>query len=357
MQRDVGRRPDPPRVLGPYQHGPHRFTLEVRLGPRSIPGARETHSFGSEAEALAFKKTIERGLPRLARARTFEGALKAYREALKAKGNKEGSIDLTIHRVTLFFRPILHRDLGSLKPTQAQALYSALVPKYKVDTHRNMLAEAKSFLRWCVRQKWVPVNALEGVEGQGRRKRGKEGLYTGEARKLYRWCLWRGGRGDLGAVAVLMELVLGMRAMEICTRRVRDVDGDLLWIPSSKTKAGRRTLEVPERLAALLQRLAKGRDPEEYLFPADSRAGLHTKDWPRAQTKRLCASAKVPIVCAHALRGTHASIAREMGVAGRLVAETLGHESEAMHEAAYARPEAVEAGRTRRALVVLEGGR
>ena len=42
----------------------------------------------------------------------------------------------------------------------------------------------------------------------------------------------------------------GWTSDEITSRQVRDVDdrGRLLWIPASKTPAGRRTLEVPEIL-------------------------------------------------------------------------------------------------------------
>ena len=42
---------------------------------------------------------------------------------------------------------------------------------------------------------------------------------------------------------------------------VRDLDDDgkLLWIPDSKTEAGRRTLQVPELLRPMLKALAEGK--------------------------------------------------------------------------------------------------
>ena len=50
------------------------------------------------------------------------------------------------------------------------------------------------------------------------------------------------------AIAALVSLLMGMRASEITTRIVRDLDdsGRLLWIPHAKTEAGKRTLQVPE---------------------------------------------------------------------------------------------------------------
>ena len=69
--------------------------------------------------------------------------------------------------------------------------------------------------------------------------------------------------GEAGAVAALLALVMGMRANEIVSRVVRDLDDDgkLLWIPDSKTEAGRRTLQVPELLRPLLRRSRRGSHP------------------------------------------------------------------------------------------------
>ena len=67
-------------------------------------------------------------------------------------------------------------------------------------------------------------------------------------------------QGDAGALGAMVTLLLGLRAGEVVSRIVRDLDngGRLLWIPSSKTEAGRRTLEVPEVLQPHLQALAEG---------------------------------------------------------------------------------------------------
>ena len=79
-------------------------------------------------------------------------------------------------------------------------------------------------------------------------------------------------------------LVMGMRANEIVSHVVRnlDDDGKLLWIPDSKTEAGRRTLQVPELLRPMLKALAEGKSPEAKLF------GHHWRDWVRKWVKRIC---------------------------------------------------------------------
>ena len=91
--------------------------------------------------------------------------------------------------------------------------------------------------------------------------------------------LFKARRGDDGATAALVAMLLGMRASEIVSRRVADLDedlapGDLLWIPCSKTPAGRRTLEVPDVLRSPLVRLAKDKAPARFIFEAESRDGV-----------------------------------------------------------------------------------
>jgi integrase len=46
------------------------------------------------------------------------------------------------------------------------------------------------------------------------------------------------------------------------------------------------------------------------------------------QVHRICDLAKLPRVTAHALRGLLATLTAERGLAGHLIAATLGHEDE-----------------------------
>ena len=107
----------------------------------------------------------------------------------------------------------------------------------------------------------------------------------------------------------MMSLAMGMRASEIVSRVVRDLDdeGRLLWIPETKTEAGRRTLPVPEFLQPYLRRSPKGKGPADSLF------GRHWRDWPREWVQRICKAAKVPEVTAHGMRGLHGTLAVERG--------------------------------------------
>lgn len=265
----------------------------------------------------------------------------------------------TLYRLGKFFTDgeVL---LSALTPAKCAGYYDALRSRvtrtgkgYAVDSHRNMLAEAKSLLRWCVVvKKWLRRNPLEAVEGKGKRKHGKPQLRIDEARRWMAKAIEFADAGEAGAVAAMMALLLGMRASEIVTRVVRDLDDDaqLLWIPDSKTEAGKRTLRVPPALKRYLEELATGKTPEAPLF------GNHWRDWPREWVQRICTVAGVPRVSAHSMCGLHSTLAMDARVTGHVVAASLGHESVGTTIGSYAKAEAVAGAQQNRALAVLRGG-
>ena len=291
---------------------------------------------------------------------TVKAAIEAYEENRRQNGNKLGPLADTTYRLRTFF-PDGTVLLSDLTPTMCAAYYEVLRTRvtrtgkpYAVDSHRNMLAEAKSLLKWCATVKrWLRSNPLDGLEGKGKRRHGKPQLRIDEARRWMAKAVEFADAGEPGAIAAMMTLLLGMRASEIVSRVARDLDDDgrLLWIPDSKTEAGRRTLRVPDILRAYLQGLAEGKGTTALLF------GEHWRDWPREWVQRICREADAPVVSAHSMRGLHSTLAMEAGITGAVVASSLGHESVSTTVESYARPEAVAAAQQRRTLAVLNGGR
>jgi len=125
--------------------------------------------------------------------------------------------------------------LGDLSTTKCEGYYQDLRTRptrtekpFSVDSQRNILAEAKTFLRWSAAKprRWISRSPLEEVQGVGRRKHGKAQLRIDEARKWSKQAVKLAKSGDEGAVAALMSLLMGMRASEIVSRVVRDLDDD-----------------------------------------------------------------------------------------------------------------------------------
>lgn len=342
------------RVFGPYPHR-RRFRLIVREG-----GAETTRFFETEGEAEKVKRALLRAAQENA-TKTLDEAIDMYELHLRdEKMNKRSSVDATVDRLRAFF-PNVGTMVHAINPTQAQALYDRYRTQAgartkrppSVDTHRNVLSETKTFYNWAVKKKLARSNPFAEVEGVGRRLHGKPQLRIDESRRWLKVAIDEADRGQSGAVAAMMTLILGMRAGEVVNRVVRDVDDDgkLLWIPCSKTPAGRRTLEVPLLLQPYLIALAKDRKPEERLF------GQHWRDWPRKEVQRICEKAKVMQVCAHAMRGLHSTLAVRAGITGHVVAAALGHESFETTLQSYAKPGALAAAQQQQVLTVLEGGR
>lgn len=66
-----------------------------------------------------------------------------YREHLQTK-NKPVTVTTTCYRLRSFFGDV-NLDVNSLSLKKCQDLYTALTNRQKADTHRNALAEAKTF--------------------------------------------------------------------------------------------------------------------------------------------------------------------------------------------------------------------
>jgi integrase len=356
------------RFLGPYEQPKGWRVIEV-----DAAGGRSSSMFPTEAKARRYVEMMEADLAK--EDRTTATALVEYATYLGKKGTKPQSIATTERAIEVFFpEPLL---LRLLTEKRCQALYddlttrpSALTGKpYAADTHRNALSQAKSFLAWCAvpKRSWLKGNPLDDVEPIGKKRPrgkslGKAGneLHIKQTRAWYEMALYKAQHGDQGAVAGLMAMLLGMRPSEIVQRVVADVDentapGDVLWIPDSKTAAGKRTLEVPGELAALIAGCCERKEPTRRLFEGP-KGRPHQRDWVKRQVQRICDLAEVPRVTAYFMRGNLATISAERGMAGHLIAAMMGHESEATTMTAYAAPGSAAAGARRRGWAVLDGG-
>ncbi len=350
------------RVLGPYRNRGGWFICLV-----APSGERTSKHFTTKKKAEEVKQSIETQI--ITEEHTTETAQEAYDDHLRREGNKKTSRDRTMWAINVLFpAPV---PLWSLTERKCEQSYekARTRPSQKtgeplsVDSHRGALAETKTFLDWCVERKWIRKNPLTHVKGKGRRSKRKPQLRIRNIRTWYDKAMELATKGDLGAIAALMTLLLGMRAGEIVSRRVEHVDedelpADILWIPDEDAKTHGIALEVPSDLRPFIVALTKGKESSAPLFPTKrSKSGVHDRGWPLDQVKRICVLAKVPPVTAHSMRGALATLTLDRGVATHIVSQTFRHRDTKTTTGSYAEAGTVKKAERRKGWKLLEGGK
>lgn len=313
-----------PRIRTAHAYGPFAHGRRWRVVTVAADGNRARFSFAERGEAEEFRKAFLEATEN----RTVEIAIHDFLDFLRRdRGAVESSIVTNRHRLRAILRVGLkHGDrlLSTLTPAACRDLYARRSQEVKPDTHRGELVLASKFTAWCHEQRWLPSNPFVDVKPVGRKNHGKPQLRVDESRKLLAVL---NADESLEATAVMMALLMGLRAHEIVERIGRDLDdgGRLLWISKSKTLAGVRQVVVPLELRGRLAALAEGKPLDARLFGDMTRYALHY------HVKRLCKVAEVPVVPPHGLRGTFATLAVTAEVNGGgptstvSVARTIGH--------------------------------
>lgn len=320
-------------------------------------GEKVAQLYRTQAEALEVIAEIEAAVGPADRPATLQKAIEAYEVRRRELDRKATTIATTSYRLTAIMQPALGLPLAKLTPDRCAGLYEMLRKGSAVDTHRNALAEAKTFGSWIMERKWATRNPWAGVKGEGTRKHGKPQLRIDEARRWYAVALAAAQGGELGAVGALLTAAMGLRCSEIVGLVVRDLDdgGRVLWVAAAeragKTAAARRTLEVPDDLQPMLRLAAQKQLPGAPLL------GERNRKWPLDWVQRLCRQAKVPEVCAHAMRGLYATLGVSASSAPQMVAASLGHASLATTMQSYADGATVAAAAGRRSMKVMKGGK
>lgn len=341
------RRPGRPAADYPYICGPYRvrrrwklIIVTGRIGRRRQSYNRK---FDSREEAQRWAREFKR--QRAAGGRTVADAQKAYLEYLERKGNKPGSIATARYRLDALLDPSM--TLVDLNETRAQELYDALVDSgVKADTHRGCLVSGRAFGKFCATKKWLRANPFKDVMPVGRKAKGKEQLRVDESRVYMRHCMkaWR-ERQDRGAVAGLLALVFSMRASEVAQLVARDVDdkGRVLRIAEAdaKTDASKRAAAVPEAIRPVLLALAESPAcTDGHLFAKEDGTPAD-RHWVLYHARKHMKAAGVPVITAHGLRGTSATIGSAKTGGATVMMDALGHTSESMTKAHYIDAEAM----------------
>lgn len=361
------------KIEGPYAHkAGYRCRIVLPTGLRrwcpSSPTREAALEVGRQAAELQEHEV----------AQTVGSCIEKYLDHHADKGSRPKSIELYRQTLGRFFQPVLELPVGRVTAPRGASLYEQLRRStsertgrpLSVDYHRNALANARCFMSWCVQKRWIRTNPLAEVRGIGAKRKGKVQPTIDEARVLWQTCLREAEQGDDGALAAAIAISMGLRAGEIVSRTVRDLDNrGADGLPQhmriadnealgfeTKTSSSKRPILIPEELRALLVDRSRDKLPSALLFPSAT-GGLQWASWVNRQVHRLCRLANIPEVCAHALRGCSATAAAAAGATPQLVAAMLGHTSTAMTMGHYIAQGTTEAVQRAEGLRVLQGGK
>lgn len=362
------RRDERARVLGPTWCKDKQAWRVTTVDPKGIGGAsgRTYRYFGDKEEARDWREVTEARLVRL-EGTTFEMAFVAFEQELRNRGNKVSSVNEALRRIKTFFAGVETMQLARLRHDRAEQLYAAFREGRAVDHHRNALANAKGFMKWCVEQGWIAESPLAKVKGIGKRSQGKPQFTGDETRKWFAYVMDKAKKRRTGperldsdaAIGLLLLLFLGLRQSDVSKRVVRDLDLDatVLRIERGKTKKSNRPRKVPAFLQPLLRQVAGGRAPDAPLFPSMRWTEFHTHHWLRHAQGRFCKAAGLPYIPPHGLKGTAGSLLAETGELADRIADHLSHEDQSTTMQHYLAPGVVEEAQGERVFAVISGGR
>lgn len=203
-------------------------------------------------------------------------------------------------------------------------------------TQRWRHSVLRMVMQHAVDQDWIVKNPCASTTFPALQAHEHVYLTAREVDELAKLC---GPQGDV----VLILAYTGLRWGELVGLRVGDVDldarrvrvrrsitqvGGKLVSGSTKSKAGLRSVPIPQRIVAILKARIEGRPTHEPAVTSPRGALLGRENWVRsvkwdAQRQTLGR----PTLRIHDLRHTYASLARSAGADLRLLQRTLGHAS------------------------------
>lgn len=337
------------RIYGPYP--PHRGRSRWRIQVYDAStGRKKSLTAASHEEAMSLVAALQQKIKE-ATPITTHAAIDGFAAHKASQFRNPRDVDAIAKKLKLLVSDDL--PLRSLTPELAQSFYlqeANRIGKFgqvKPATHHSRLRLAKEWWRFCQQQGWVAHDPWVRVATIGRANSGKPQPTLDEARRLKEYLFAQAELQDEGALALLVQLYLGLRPSEVLGLRVGDCSDNckLVRVNGTKTKLALRDLELAEPVAELLQRRCASLSNEDRIFATHLKR-QPAPPWMLDRMHRACAQAGIRKYCAHSLRGLHSSLALRAGASTHEVARSLGHASFATTAKHYAHPTAVSAGRS-----------
>jgi integrase len=343
-------------VYGPYPPSPGRSRWRLQVYD-PVSKKKRSITAPSKAAALALLPLVKVQL-REAAPVYLHDAITQYLEH-KAPQVAAGWLQTLEDRLRAFLPNVPIVEIDASRAEEIYLQETRRVGRFgivKAATHQALLRNTKELFRWLCKKGIAQANPFVNVDPIGKAHAGKDQPRETDAKILDAFLFKRAQAQEEGALALLVQIYLGMRSSEVLALTVGAVErnGQRISILRGKSHNARRSLELYSEVALLLQSHCAGRPNQERVFAANL-AQRPASSWMYKRLRQYCAAAGIPMYCPHSLRGLHASLALEHGATSHQVAAALGHGSFATTAKHYAQPSSIENARAKRVVAALKG--
>jgi integrase len=316
------------------------YTYQVRF--RLLNGHQASRSFATRREAEAFNGQVRASL---------NGVATNGHRAQKITFGEIASlwVSSSRHRVTTsrrrdgilrnYLLPALgQQPVASIKHSDIRLLVAQWRAKgLSPQTVKNHIGILRPILDLAVRDDYIPRNPAVGLRLETPPTPKRVAL-TAEQCQLFLATV-----DDHYRPLFYFAISTGMRASELFSARVGDVDFDLrrIMIPQSKTANGVREILLSENdLLVLQQHMLRHQlsEDDSYLFPSPRGKKIQYRNIAGRVLKTAIVDSGLPSFTFHDLRRTHATMLVEAGVNPKVIQERLGHQTLELTLRLYAQP-------------------
>jgi integrase len=211
----------------------------------------------AEAKRILAERTL--GKHRPARLRASEALLRFIRE--QREKNRPVTVRYTEALIRNHFPKLLDKNLEDVRTDDVTDVTDKLLKKRQPGAANHAFAAIRTFLRWCVRRRYIHHSPVEGIEPPAKAGSRERVLSDDELRAV-----WQAADATEGHFSAIVKLLIlcGQRRSEIANLRAEwlDLDKTTCTIPANHTKNKRsHTFPVGSLSLSVLQ------------------GGLHSADW------------------------------------------------------------------------------
>lgn len=251
-----------------------------------------------------------------------------------------------------FYGEFGKRRIKSVEPEEVEDFLEEQISKFDLNAKAfsNLKCVTRGFLKRAKKRKlidWSPETMLDDMDISDHEfkkviKENEEEVFDeSELPKVFE-CLEE--NMDLKNAGIMLMFLTGVRVGELVTLKSSDFDGntfkvrrtetrvkkpegkgyDYLVKEYPKTKAGIRTVIVPESYKWLVMRLKHRAPFQEYIFMDEKGKRMTTNVFRRRMVK-ICKQIQVVKKSPHKARRTYASILLDNNIDNKLITELMGH--------------------------------